>query len=268
MKFNTAGSMGDSVYHTLFMLELSEHIKSPIESINIQWGKKASFTMKHCYGDQQLTKAAAEFLAPLFESQGWKTEVNDHCPSDYLDLDTFRELPVNFAAGEIRLWVYNLVGLPLPMNLQRPTIKVQPDTSFNGKIILAHTDRYLNPLIDFSILKPYADRIVIIGLEPEHKDFCQEFFNVDFYRCKDALDAARVIAGGSLMIANPCGLYSIAEQMKMNRMLISCERMCLLYKGKKMMVAGPNNVIPQGGVAFSVGTQAKFECVLKCIEII
>ena len=59
MKFSHAGSLGDAVYSTLFMTELSEGLGHKIEAIHLQYGKKGGYCQKHPYGDLQLTKRSS-----------------------------------------------------------------------------------------------------------------------------------------------------------------------------------------------------------------
>ena len=203
-----------------------------------------------------LSRGAAEFLSPLLELQGWKTSVSDDVPSGYIDLDKFRELRLNFSGSDIRAWVYNLVKLQLPMDLRRKTIlKHGIDSSFSDKVIFAKTDRYVNPFLDFNILKPLKDKIVFIGLPQEHKDFCDRFFKVDYQKCEDAARMLEVIAGGKTFIANQCGPYSLAEQAKVRRCLLTAEFM--VWEKIDRIVPGPCNVIPQGGECYICGTNER-----------
>ena len=146
----------------------------------------------------------------------------------------------------------------------RPTIKVEPNRQFRDKIVLAKTSRYCNVFLDWTILKPFAKDIIMVGLEEEWKDFCSQYCKVDFYKCKDALDAAQMIAGAKFMIANQCGLYSLAEQMKTPRILTTAEFISINHKDAGWItVPGPCNVIAQGGKAAMVGTTAKFSATLE-----
>ena len=171
----------------------------------------------------QLTKTAAEFLAPLLESQGWKTSISDKVPEDYVDLDDFRTRKLNFSSGDCRLWYYTLVNLVLPMNMRRQIIKVDPDTSYRDKIILVRTSRYNNHFLDWNVLKPYQKDIIMLGLETEHNDFCREFFPVDYLKVNNALDIAETMAGSKFIVGNQGGLFSIAEMMKTPRILTTAE---------------------------------------------
>ena len=182
---------------------------------------------------------------PLFESQGWKTSISEYCPEDFIDIDDFRKLKLNFAAGDIRTWPYALTALTLPMDLSRKIIEVPPDNKFNGRVILTKTSRYNNPFLNYNELRPLQCDIVFIGLEEEHKAFCNDYFEVDFYKVKDAYETAQIIAGADCMISNQNGLYSIAEMMKTPRILCSPEFISIERNGKNYIVPGPCNNIPQ-----------------------
>lgn len=212
-----------------------------------------------------MTKGAAEFLAPLFESQGWKTTISDTVPIGYIDLDRFRDLKLDFNAGDIRLWYYNLINVALPMNLSRATIGVKPDESYKDKIVLVKTSRYCNVYLDWSVLKQYQNDIIMLGLEEEHTAFCEAYFPVDFIKVKDALEAAEIIAGAKFMVANQCGLYSIAEMMKTPRIVCPPEFMSIKHpkNDQFIVVPGPCNVIAQGGKVAFASTTAKLDAILE-----
>jgi hypothetical protein len=247
------------------MEEISDYTHEPIGTINFQINKKGYYAQPHPYGNLQLTKDAAEFLVPLFESQGWKTRISDNVPIGYVDLDRFRDLKLNFAAGDIRLWCYNLINVILPMDLSRATIKVNPDESYKDKIILVKTNRYCNKFLDWKKLKPYKKDIIMMGLEEEHTAFCESFFPVDYIKVKDALEAAEIIAGAKFIVANQCGIYSLAEMMKTPRIVCPPEYMMIKHPKTKqdILVPGPCNVIAQGGRCVLASTTAKFEAMIE-----
>lgn len=258
--------MGDSIYHTLFMLEAQEALNDSILtkrqleardalSIHLQTNKPCSYYKEHPYGTVGLTTAAADFLAPLFEKQGWPTTIGDDVPYGAFDIDNFRKLRLNFSCGEIRTWAYQLAGMQLPMDLSRQTLtRFTPDASFADKIILCKTDRYVNAFIDLNMLKPLQKKLVFLGLPKEHEDFCRDFFKVDYERCEDAKRMLDVMAGSQAVIANPCGPYALAEMAKLKRCLLTPEFMLL---DDKHITIGPVNVIPQGGDFMMCGTLSR-----------
>ena len=201
----------------------------------------------------------------MFESQGWHTSISDKVPTGYIDLDMFRDLHINFSTFDIRLWYCHMTNGYVPMNLARQIISVDKDTTFEGRILLAKTSRYNNIFLDYNALKPIADKIVMIGLEEEHKAFCEDYFKVDYYKVEDAYDAAKKIAGCRCMISNQCGLYSIAEMMKTPRMLCTAEYIEIEHPktGQLVHVPGPCNVIPQGGICYAIGTTAKLKAIVE-----
>lgn len=244
--------MGDSIYQTLFMLEVCDATNDKIESIHIQTNKACTYYKDHPYGSVGITTEAAKFLAPVFVEQGWTVTIGDTIPEHAFDIDSFRRLRLNFTCGDIRLWCYNLAAICLPMDLRRQTLtKMTPDVSYADKIVLCRTDRYRNAFIDWKILEPLKDKIVFLGLEKEHKDFCDACFKVDYLKCEDALHMLNVMSGAKTVIANPCGPYALAEQAKISRCLLTPE---FLLVDERHMTIGPVNVIPQGGDAYMCGT--------------
>lgn len=267
MKFNTSGNLGDSLYQTLFMKELSENLHEQVENVNLQINKPVVFSQKHPYGNVQLTQAAAEFLQPLMKHIFPQAEItiSEQVPTNCLDLDLFRTQRINFASGDIRLWVYSLTNAnPLPMNLQRQIIHGIPKIfGLEDKILLAKTSRYCNYFIDWNSLKPLQKQLIFCGLEQEHKDFCNSYFDVEFLKLENALHAATVMNSCKTFISNQCGLYSIAEMMKSPRALLSAEYMPITRDSKTFLVPGPVNVIPQGGNCTLIQTQQRLDAFIK-----
>ena len=76
--------------------------------------------------------------------------------------------------------------------------------------------------------------------------FVNEFnqhFDLEYCPTKDLLEAGKYIAGAKCVIGNQSGLFSLAECMKVPRILCSAE----YFRYNNQYIPGPVNVHPQGG---------------------
>lgn len=240
---------GDILFSLYFCKELSEYLNLNKFNFNIQPNvidPNNSNMQNHPNGKYRMTISAAKFLEDLLKSQSYINEVTFDEKIDerkYVNLDLFRTLPINFMSGDIRRWYYNLARMHLPADFTKPIINVEKNELFADKIILVYTERYKNITIDYNTLKPYKDHLIFFGLPYEYELFKREHFSLEYCPTKTALEAAKLIAGAKGFISNQGGLYSLAECMKVNRILISPEY--LMYNNK--LAPGPVNNHPQGG---------------------
>jgi hypothetical protein len=220
--YNHSGNLGDAMYSLLFATEFAEKLSQDFE-YNLQINQKATYTEEHPYGDVMLTHAAADFLKPLLMTVCKDVTVSEDDPPESFDLSAFRRMKLNFCAGSIQLWYYQLVNCSLPMDLSRKILDVEPSEATKDKVVVIKSSRYNNVFFSWKDLEEFKDRMVFIGLDEEHDAFCNSFFNIERLPVKDALEAARAIAGAKLTIGNPSGLFSIAEMMKTPRCLVTAE---------------------------------------------
>lgn len=84
-------------------------------------------------------------------------------------------------------------------------------------IIINRTDRYQNPAFPWlNILRDFRERILFVGSEQEHQEFCKSFSKVEYANTPSHLILAQVIKGSKLFIGNQSFPYSIAESLKHN----------------------------------------------------
>ena len=78
-----------------------------------------------------------------------------------IDLNFFRELPINFNIDSVR-WYSHLTGTH--PNLSDPYIEVDDNNSLKNKIIIIRNSRRKNSLINYKFLNKYND-IFFLGLK-------------------------------------------------------------------------------------------------------
>lgn len=173
----------------------------------------------HPMGNVMINTAMFDMLKPLLNFQPYIKEVAkwDGTTPDY-DLDRFRTAGLDLSKGDIIRW-YNHV-YPFEADLTQPWIKpsaILPQ--YANKIVMVHSHRYHSPLINYMFMQKYQNDIIFLGVKKEHEDFCNKYFDVEFKAVDDFLDMANIIASGKLFVGNQTFGYSLAEAMKVNRLL-------------------------------------------------
>lgn len=87
-------------------------------------------------------------------------------------------------------------------------------------VIFSRASRYRNTFFPWKqLFERYGNNAVFVGLEEEHRMFCQEVGRMPHFATADLLEAAKVIAGATLFIGNQSCPYAIAEGLKQNAIL-------------------------------------------------
>jgi ADP-heptose:LPS heptosyltransferase len=121
---------------------------------------------------------------------------------------------------------------------------VQPDESVSDYIVIARSQRYRAPEINYSFLKRYP-KLLFIGVEQEWKEMQQMLPGIDYRPVNDFLEMARIIGGSKLFIGNQSFPFAIAEALKTKRLL-------------EVYWRAPN-VIPEGSNGYDFYFQPQFE---------
>lgn len=263
MLFNHTGQIGDLIYSLQLIDEFKDATHLDIW-LNIQTNAKIQMVKDSSHPGIGLSEADVSFILPLLKTVKFidKITFGDDIPKNnrVIDLSIFRKCAINFSSGDIRQWIYNVIGIHLPQDFSKQHIFITPDFRFKDKVILVKTKRYNNALLDLNQLKNYANRFVFIGLENEHNEFEQNHFKVDYYKVKDALEFAQLLAGAQGIISNQTSLFAIAEMMKVPRLLLTAEWM---KTDDDKFYPGPVNVHPQGGWFEVVQTNEKLKSAVE-----
>jgi len=133
-----------------------------------------------------------------------------------VDLDIMRDYPMLLDRGNIARW-YFLV-FPVNFDLSKPWLKVEPDKEMKDAIVLARSNRYQAPNIDYTILNRYSN-IHFVGVPDEYSEMKKLIPALKYRPVSNFLEMASVIAGSKLFIGNQSFPFSIAEALKANRLL-------------------------------------------------
>lgn len=167
-------------------------------------------------------------------------------PQDMVDLDKHHLIPIGMPYGNIYRWQFYTYP-DMACDLSKPWLQVEPnDTIPHDTIIINRTERCRNENIDYSFLKQYESRLLFVGLESEWLKFKEETkIDLPLFTAKDFLELAQVIASCSFFIGNQSLCFSLAEAIKVPRILEICPFL--------------PNVIPCGEHAYDFYYQQCFE---------
>lgn len=144
-------------------------------------------------------------------------------PQEIIDLDKHHVMPIGMPYGNIYRWQFYCYP-DMACNLSMPWLEIGPSLGVHpSTIIVNRTLRSRNTSIDYSFLKQYQDRLLFVGLESEWLKFKEEtLIDLPLFTAKDFLELAQVIASCSFFVGNQSLCYSIAEALKVPRILEIC----------------------------------------------
>lgn len=212
-----SGNAGDIIYALPALKKLYEEtgIKSNFYlRLNVPLEKGF---LKHPVGSVMLNQRMASRLIPLLEQQEYVyccLEETDQ--TIHIDLDYFRSNVVPIGNSNIARWSGYLSGIS--PELWQPWLNVEKDTRLSEYILLARSTRYRNANIDFGFLRKYK-QIAFTGIQEEFDDLKKQIPHLTWIKDSDFLETARLIAGCKLFIGNQSFPYSIAEGLKVNRIM-------------------------------------------------
>lgn len=223
--FYHAGDIGDALFGLSVMKELGGGRLILGQKVDLPEGLKPR---------DGITSQSFDFVYPLIAEQDYVrgVEYSPHeVPVVDYDLNRFRLYWKAVWDSHLRR-IAKAQGRHSPATLQmmhracvglwntdetEPWLSCTPKTIDGKRVIIHRSFRARNDLFQWpDALDAYGDSILFIGLPDEHADFVQRFGDVDFYRVKDALEMAEIIAGADLVIGNTTCAYTIAEGLKQN----------------------------------------------------
>ena len=217
INFLHSGHLGDMIYSLQLIKELSKNYEC---NLFIQVNKKMNlYYHNHPSGDVMINNRSAKLMIPLLKSQEYLNTVKIY-EKEIIDinLDLFREMPFSLTFHSVR-WYSHLTGTPV--NMEEKFLNLETNDNFKNKIVIVRSPRYRNNFIDYKFLKDVKN-IVCVGLKEEYEDLKKDIENLEFYDCKDFLEMAIIINSSKFFIGNLCFAYSIAEALKIPRLLETC----------------------------------------------
>ena len=247
LKFKHSGNTGDIIYSLNAIKQVCEandtqavlflHLDQPLKG----------FLPGHPLGNVMLNEYMYKNLKPLLLSCEFIADVMVYSGQkiDY-DLDKFREIGLNLAAGDIKKWYY--YAFPeMIFDVEGPIFEFKYDKE--DYIIINRTNRYQNGQIDYSILNEYDNQKLFAGTKDEFQAMKKTIDKLEYLEVKDFLELAKYIDKSKVFIGNQSMCFAIAEQLQTQRIL----EICFFCP----------NVIPVGGEFYDVFNQNGFEQALK-----
>ena len=221
INFNHSGNSGDIIYALPTIREVHE-LTGVNTSLYFRLNQplKLAEGLTHPLGDVMLNQKMVDMLIPLIKSQPYITDcgVNVDRQID-IDLDYFRSGPVPQDKGNIARWCGYITGVT-PV-LWKKWLTVEPNNDYNNTIVVARSERYRNPLVSYKFLNKY-DKLVFVGVKSEYDDMKKVIPDIKWVQVDDFLELAQIIAGCKLFIGNQSFPFSLAEGLKVPRILEVC----------------------------------------------
>ena len=242
ISFLHSGHLGDIVNSLPVIKELS---KKKTCNLYIEKNKKIPehvISKENSASKVYLKETPIIKLIPLLKKQEFinKVEIFNDQNID-VDLNFFRELPINFNIDSVR-WYSHLTGC-FP-DLSEPYLNVEANEKFKDYIVIMRSLRRQNKFIDYSFLSSYK-KLVFIGLKDEFDDLKKSIKNLEYFDSKDFLELASIIKNSKIFIGNLSFGYALAEALKVTRLLESAPNFPLVY--------------PNGGGGYDFYFQNHFE---------
>lgn len=216
LAFKHSGNSGDIIYAIPTMLALSQGRQFDL-LLNLNCPAFYAEHYKHPLGNVMLNQKMFDMLSPLLRTQEYVSacDVYDAQEID-ADLDVMRDYPLLLERGNIARWYFLI--FPGTYDLNQSWLKVTPDSEMSESIVVARSLRYRAPNIDYSILNRYS-RVYFVGVLEEYEALKEMVPGLIYRPVNDFLEMASVIAGAKLFIGNQSFPFSLAEALKINRLL-------------------------------------------------
>ena len=238
--FKHSGNSGDIIYSLPAIYELSKKGKS---DIYLQTNQALELQHFHPLGNVMLNDKMIEMLHPLLCFQPQINSCNKYTNQniDY-DLDLFRAFPFPLDKGSISRWYFYVFAVFA--DLSKPWLIAPKDDQYKDYILIARSHRYRAPGINYKFLKKYPKKL-FVGVPVEFEDINKELPDIEYLPVTNFLEMATIINSCKFFIGNQSFPFSLAEALKVNRVLEVC------YLAPNVIVQG------QGGYDFLY--QAQFE---------
>jgi hypothetical protein len=251
IRLSHSGNAGDIIY-ALPTIEAIRKLTDAKIELYLRLGQPLILSgyNSHPLGNVMLNQKMAEMLITLLKPQPYIDLVEIHTDQIIdIDLDYFRAGGIPLDKGNIARWCSYLTGVnPI---LWKPWLNVEPDQSYADTIVMARSERYRNYTINYKFLNAYAN-IVFIGVESEYIDIKKTIPHIKWVQVDDFMQMASIIAGSKFFIGNQSFPYSIAEGLKVPRILETSFEVI--------------NVVPEGNDGYDFFFQEHLESLVKTLN--
>ena len=224
LSFLHSGHLGDVINSLAVIKELSKTHKC---NFYIESNKEIDLKYnKHPGGRVLLNDKMVNNLLPLLKKQNYINEIDIYKNQNIdINLNLFKEIAMNLGLGSVR-WYFQITGVHSDLSL--PHLFVEPHKDIKNKVVIVRTNRRLNNFITYKFLSKYKN-LIFVGLKDEYKDLNKEIPNLEFYDCKNFLEMAEIIKSSKFFLGNLCFGYSVAEALKVPRLLETSSEFSSMY---------------------------------------
>ncbi|WDF55166.1 hypothetical protein [Mucilaginibacter sp. KACC 22063] len=242
-----SGNAGDIIYALPTLKAIAENFATTID-LYLKLNQPMEYINNtHPLGGVMMNQKMAELLIPLIEAQPYirhckvlKDEIID------IDLDNVRRAGLRQDRGSIARWYGYITGIT--PNLYQPWLTIKPNSAYANTLVIARSQRYLSEFIDYTFLNNYPNKI-FVGIKPEWDEIKKMLPGIQWVQVNNFLELAEIIAGCKLFIGNQSFPFSIAEGLKVPRLL-------------ETFLEVPN-VVPEGPGAYDFYFQDHLESQVK-----
>jgi len=216
INFCHSGHLGDIIYSLPVILSLSKK-------------KKCNLYIKLDDSGGNISQDTFDKLFPLLSHQVYINKIQVFSSENIdIDFDIFREFPfVWFSLNKIFLLMTNI-----NFDLTKKFLFTKKRKKYSSFIVIIRSLRRQNETVRFNFLKKYK-KIIFLGLKTEYLSIKKQIPNIKFYECKNFLEMAEIINSCKLFIGNQSFGFSIAEALKVVRILeISMDAQDVIPFGK------------------------------------
>lgn len=228
--FKHSGNSGDIIYSLPAVYALANN--SGVH-MHLQLNEKMKYTHKfHPLGDVMLNNKMVEMMQPLLLHQPQINVCDIYIDQliDY-DLDLVRKHHFDHSKNSISRWYFHIFCIFA--DLCQPWLMAPKNESLKDYIVIARSHRYRSPNINYEFLKKYK-RKIFIGIKQEFDDMRLHLHELEYLPVNNFLEMAAIINGSRLFIGNQSLPFSIAEALKVKRVLE------LSYDAPNVIITGKN----------------------------
>lgn len=257
--FRSSGLSGDLIAFMAGIKKVCEDADT--KAIIYMWLDRPMYLYpgaEHPYGSVMFNRYAFDMMKPLIEAQDYVQEFLVWSGQQFtIDLDIHRERQIGMPYGSLHRWM----GLMYPdMQTDLSESWLEAGTTAKAKvkelretILINRTSRYQNHTVSYFFLNEYKDRVMFVGLEKEHADFCNQWdLEIKRLHVKNFLGLATAIDNCKFFIGNQSMCYGIAEALKVPRLMEYC-------------TFAPN-VIPVGKHAYDYASQSALQWLVEKLD--
>lgn len=250
VNFVHSGNAGDIIYALPTIKKIQELLQKPVNLyLKLDQPHQLALHFRHPLGNVMLNKTMTEMLLPLLSAQSYLNTCSIYTDQTIdIDLDEVRRAGLMLDRGSIARWYGYIFGVNA--DLYKSWLEVKPNLDYADTIVVARSQRYRSPFVDYSFLKNYSN-LVFVGVQAELEEMKLEIPNIQYFNATNFLELAEVIAGCKFFIGNQSFPFSISEALKVPRIL-------------ETFFDTPN-VIPEGKNSYDFYFQEHFESLVKLL---